>query len=165
MNKKLEIWIRENRRKLISTRPKAERFLLEKLPRKYKKSAKIQHPVVVNDHVYFIDIYLPSIQVAIEVDGWSHADRQEKDKIRDKELLGLNIKTLRISNTEVFVDDIRNLLIDAIKDYPPIKKLTIYGVGGTIDYLKENKDANKIPDKCIKALDKYLDDVLKEDKE
>lgn len=43
--------------------------------------------------------------------------------------------------------------------------LIIYGVGGTINYLKENKDANKIPDKCIKALDKYLDDALKEDKE
>lgn len=43
--------------------------------------------------------------------------------------------------------------------------LIIYGVGGTIDYLKENKDANKIPDKCVKALDKYLDDALKEDKE
>lgn len=43
--------------------------------------------------------------------------------------------------------------------------LIIYGVGGTIDYFKENKDANKIPDKCIKALDKYLDDALKEDKE
>lgn len=43
--------------------------------------------------------------------------------------------------------------------------LIIYGVGGTIDYLKENKDANKIPDKCVKALDKYLDDVLTEDKD
>lgn len=43
--------------------------------------------------------------------------------------------------------------------------LVIYGVGGTIDYLKENKDANKIPDKCVKALDKYLDDALKEDKD
>lgn len=43
--------------------------------------------------------------------------------------------------------------------------LIIYGVGGTIDYLKENKDANKIPDKCIKALDKYLDDALNEDKD
>lgn len=122
MNKNLEKWIKQNRSKLIATRTKAERYMLEKLPRKYRKSAKIQHPVVVNDHVYFVDIYLPSIQVAIEVDGWSHADRQEKDKIRDKELLSLNIKTLRISNTEVFVDDIRNLLIDAIKDYPPIKK-------------------------------------------
>lgn len=39
------------------------------------------------------------------------------------------------------------------------------GVGGTIDYLKENKDANKIPDKCVKALDKYLDDALTEDKD
>lgn len=49
---------------------------------------------------------------------------------------------------------------------PSTKSLfIIYGVGGTIDYLKENKDANKIPDKCIKALDKYLDDALKEDKE
>lgn len=41
----------------------------------------------------------------------------------------------------------------------------LYWLGGTIDYLKENKDANKIPDKCIKALDKSLDDALKEDKE
>lgn len=49
---------------------------------------------------------------------------------------------------------------------PSTKKLLIiYGVGGTIDYLKENKDANKIPDKCVKALDKYLDDALKEDKD
>lgn len=52
----------------------------------------------------------------------------------------------------VFIPSTKNLLI-------------IYGVGGTIDYLKENKDANKIPDKCIKALDKYLDDTLKENKD
>lgn len=52
----------------------------------------------------------------------------------------------------IFIPSQKNLLI-------------IYGVGGTIDYLKENKDANKIPDKCIKSLDKYLDDELKEDKD
>lgn len=51
----------------------------------------------------------------------------------------------------IFIPSQKNLLI-------------IYGVGGTIDYLKENKDANKIPDKCVKALDKYLDDALKEDR-
>ena len=33
------------------------------------------------------------------------------------------------------------------------------------DYLKENKDANKIPDKCVKDHDKYLYDALKEDKD
>ena len=52
----------------------------------------------------------------------------------------------------IFIPSQKNLLI-------------IYGAGGTIDYLKENKDANKIPDKCIKALDKYLDDALTEDKD
>ena len=28
-------------------------------------------------------------------------------------------------------------------------------------YLIENKDANKIPDNCVKVLDKYLDDSIK----
>lgn len=36
----------------------------------------------------------------------------------------------------------------------------IYGVGGTLDYLKENKTAKKIPDKAILALDKYLNEQL-----
>jgi hypothetical protein len=38
----------------------------------------------------------------------------------------------------------------------------IYGIGGTIDYLKSNETAKRIPDKCIKALDLYIDSQLKE---
>lgn len=38
----------------------------------------------------------------------------------------------------IFIPSQKNLLI-------------IYGVGGTIDYLKDNKNANKIPDKCVPA--------------
>lgn len=38
----------------------------------------------------------------------------------------------------------------------------IYGVGGTIDYLKENPTAKELPDKCIKALDTWLDSINKE---
>ena len=34
--------------------------------------------------------------------------------------------------------------------------LMIYGVGSTIDYLKENPTAKQLPDKCIKALDCWL---------
>jgi hypothetical protein len=82
------------------------------------------------------------------------------DKEDGKETLPLTKKWFNYSITAFvfgiflcfFIPSQKNLLI-------------IYGVGGTIDYLKENKDANKIPDKCIKALDKYLDDALKEDKE
>lgn len=40
----------------------------------------------------------------------------------------------------------------------------IYGVGGTIDYLKDNETAKQLPDKVIVALDKYIDS-LNEDKE
>ena len=35
--------------------------------------------------------------------------------------------------------------------------LLIYGVGGTIDYLQDNPTAQKLPDKCIQALDRWVD--------
>lgn len=41
--------------------------------------------------------------------------------------------------------------------------LLIYGVGGTIDYIKSNKTAKQLPDKCVKALDKYLDNLTKDE--
>ena len=41
--------------------------------------------------------------------------------------------------------------------------LLIYGVGGMIDYIKSNDTAKQIPDKCVKALDKYLDNLTKEE--
>ena len=37
--------------------------------------------------------------------------------------------------------------------------LLIYGVGGTIDYVKSNPVAKQIPDKCIIALDKWVDSL------
>lgn len=41
--------------------------------------------------------------------------------------------------------------------------LLIYGAGGTIDYIKSNGTAKQLPDKCVKALDKYLDNINKEE--
>ena len=37
--------------------------------------------------------------------------------------------------------------------------LMIWGIGGTIDYIKSNPTAKQIPDKCIKALDKWVDSL------
>ena len=46
---------------------------------------------------------------------------------------------------------------------PDAKTLyVIYGVGCTLDYLKENKTAKQIPDKAILALDKYLNEQLED---
>lgn len=47
---------------------------------------------------------------------------------------------------------------------PPKRELyIIYGVGGTIDYLKDNPTAKELPDKCIKALDTWVDNFNKEE--
>lgn len=43
--------------------------------------------------------------------------------------------------------------------------LLIYGVGGMIDYIKSNDTAKQLPNKCVKALDKYLDNLTKEEKQ
>lgn len=43
--------------------------------------------------------------------------------------------------------------------------LLIYGVGGTIDYIKSNETAKQLPDKCIKALDKWVDNLNEEKQE
>lgn len=37
--------------------------------------------------------------------------------------------------------------------------LLIYGVGGSIDYLRSNPTAQKLPDKCIEALDAWVDEL------
>jgi hypothetical protein len=40
----------------------------------------------------------------------------------------------------------------------------IWGLGGTIDYLKNNETVQKLPDKTIQCLDKFVDEYLnKED--
>jgi hypothetical protein len=36
----------------------------------------------------------------------------------------------------------------------------IYGIGGTMDYLKSNKTAIGLPDKCIKAIDTWADNEI-----
>ena len=41
----------------------------------------------------------------------------------------------------------------------------IYGVGGTLDYLKENPEAGKLPDKTIEFLNVAMDEYIKDHKD
>ena len=41
--------------------------------------------------------------------------------------------------------------------------LMIYGVGGTIDYVKSNETAKQLPDKYIKALNKWAENLTNEE--
>jgi hypothetical protein len=40
--------------------------------------------------------------------------------------------------------------------------LFIYRIGGSIDYLRSNPTAQKLPDKCIEALDAWVDELFPE---
>lgn len=39
----------------------------------------------------------------------------------------------------------------------------IYGIGGTVDYIKQNDKAKQLPDKCINALDAWVDSLNDKD--
>lgn len=43
--------------------------------------------------------------------------------------------------------------------------MLIYGVGSTIDYVQENDKTKQLPDKAVEALNKYLDEYNKDEKE
>lgn len=64
-------------------------------------------------------------------------------------------KSLTISGLCFIVFFIAEILTPSTK-----QAYLIYGVGGTVDYLKENPTAKQIPDKCIKVLDKWIDTQL-----
>lgn len=40
----------------------------------------------------------------------------------------------------------------------------IYGVGSAIDYIQDNPMAKQLPDKCIDALSRLVDNLNKEEK-
>ena len=43
--------------------------------------------------------------------------------------------------------------------------MMIYGLGGSIDYIKSNDKAKELPDKVVNALTKYIDYIEKEKSE
>lgn len=52
-----------------------------------------------------------------------------------------------------------------IVEFAPTKKelITIYGLGGTIDYIKSNDKAKELPDKVVDALTRYIDSIEKKE--
>ena len=49
---------------------------------------------------------------------------------------------------------------------PSTKEMyAIYGLGGTIDYIKSNDKAKQLPDKCVDALTRYVDSIKKDNKD
>ena len=85
----------------------------------------------------------------------------EGDVIDDEDSAHVFFKWLKRFVVCGVIAAMANIFIPTTKEL-----LYIYGVGGTIDYIKTNDTAKQLPDKCIKALarfaDKYIDEPEKD---
>ena len=83
----------------------------------------------------------------------------ESHKQEFKNYQKLGTKSLKITIPIFIISCLGVLFVPTTK-----QALLIYGVGGTIDYVKTNPTAKQLPDKCIKALDKWVDSWTVEEK-
>ena len=70
----------------------------------------------------------------------------------DKKGETLALKFLKIFCPLLIIGILGTVFVPTTKE-----AMLIYGVGGTVDYIKANPTAKKLPDKCINALDKWVD--------
>lgn len=70
-----------------------------------------QAPFVICGRIYFLDFFIPSLRLALEVDGVSHSymRQMDKDVSRDKDFYSIGVKTIRISNDEVNIPKILDM--------------------------------------------------------
>lgn len=70
------------------------------------------------------------------------------------------IKWLRRSAVGIAISVVGVVFIPGHKEL-----MAIYGIGGTIDYIKSNDKAKELPDKVVDALTRYIDSIEKDKKE
>ena len=94
---------KENRRKLKKEMTEAE-LLLWKYIRNDSLGVRFRRQYGIG--YYIADFYSPSIKLVIELDGSGHFTPEglEYDKIREKFMKSLGIKTLRFNNNDVLTN-------------------------------------------------------------
>ena len=81
-------------------------------------------------------------------------NKYENDYEKTKSKL---IKTIKVSLIVFIISVISVTFTPSTKNM-----LLVYGIGNSIEYLKNNEGAKKLPDKCIKALDYWVESLTKE---
>lgn len=105
----------------------------------------------------FCEIMLAFIGVFLVIAAISYMSGMD---FGGEETIGKIKKGVKISLVLVFFLTMVKLFVPTTNE-----ALMIYGVGGTIDYIKTNPTAKELPDKCMKALDKWMEDMNGETKE
>jgi very-short-patch-repair endonuclease len=78
----------------------SEVLLWNKLKQKQLCALDFDRQKVINNR-YILDFYCPALQLAIEIDGFTHDDKYEYDAARDNYLKSLGIKVLHFDDRDV----------------------------------------------------------------
>lgn len=77
----------------------------------------------------------------------------------DEESADNGAKILKLSTLILAMSSLIAIFVPTTKE-----ALLIYGVGNTVDYIKSNEKAQQLPDKCIDALDAWVESLNNNDK-
>ena len=100
--------------------------------------------------IFTIVLVISSIILVVAIIGW--LVNCDEDYDFEKKARKTSKKVMKISIISLIIGLFGVTFIPTTKE-----ALLIYGVGGTIDYLKQNPTAKQLPNKCINALDKWVD--------
>lgn len=88
----------------------------------------------------------------------NRCDYEEHEWEVSKNWMNFFAKTFKSSTFCFFL-----FLISSILTPTTNEAMLIYGVGTTIDYVKKNDTLQQIPDKCINALDAWVDSLTEKE--
>ena len=100
--------------------------------------------------IFTIVLVISSIILVVAIIGW--LVNCDEDYDFEKKARKTSKKVMKISIISLIIGLFGVAFIPTTKE-----AFLIYGVGGTIDYLKQNPTAKQLPNKCINALDKWVD--------
>lgn len=98
-------WVLENFIRMIESPTKAEQEFERHLTDKgilFEKQVFFR----INGKSYFLDFYIPSKNLAIELDGGIHKEQKQYDKTRNKKFMSIGISTMRLPNAVAFANNI-----------------------------------------------------------
>ena len=58
---------------------------------------------------YIVDFYCPALKLVVEIDGSSHQDRKQYDKLREEFLQSIGLRVIRFPDAEI-KDNIHNVI-------------------------------------------------------
>jgi very-short-patch-repair endonuclease len=70
---------------------------------------------------YIVDFYCAELKLIIEVDGFSHDFKMDKDKTRENELKKYGLNILRFQDIEIKsnLDNVLKIIYDWVAQHPP----------------------------------------------